>query len=153
MRSLAGTERFASSSRVARTMRCLAAVTATERPFRRTTRDPSTPNSSCDRVNRLRSLPTLTCSYPGPHRSTTGWTPRGLEPADFGDPQGGRAGFVGLGQVDLGGESPVVVLGRVVQNLPHPPQPRLLGDQQQRRAAGVRAHADLVVLLEVRLEG
>ena len=63
----------------------------------------------------------------------------------------GRAGLVGGGQVDLGADAPVVVAGRVVEDLPDRPRvPAARSIMQQRRAAGVRAGADLVVLVEVR---
>ena len=58
-------------------------------------------------------------------------------------------GLVGGGEVDLGGEAPVVVAGRVVEDLPGHPPPGLLVEDQQSRTARVRAGADLGVFLEV----
>src|SRR3954470_23159166 len=60
--------------------------------------------------------------------------------------------LVGGLEVDLDVEAPVVVAGRVVQDLPYPPDAGLaLVPDDQRRAAGVRAGAELGVLGEVGL--
>src|SRR5215471_6398920 len=77
----------------------------------------------------------------------------GLELADVGDPDDGRAGRVRGGQVHLGADAPVVIAGRVVEDLPHRPPAGLLVDDQQGRAAGIGPGADLVVLREIRLDG
>src|SRR5215475_119071 len=77
----------------------------------------------------------------------------GLKGADGGDPDDCLAGLVRAGEVDLGGESPVVVAGRIVKDLPHPPYVGVsVIDDQHRRPPGVRARADLLMLVEIRFE-
>lgn len=54
-------------------------------------------------------------------RSRTGRQPADLETIDRGDPHDGDTGVVGGVEVDLGGDSPVMVPRRVGEDLPHPP--------------------------------
>src|ERR1022692_694198 len=67
----------------------------------------------------------------------------------------GRPGpprLVGSPQVDLGADAPVVIAGRVVEDLAYRPAVRLGIDDQHRGPAGVGAGADLVMLGKVRLQ-
>src|SRR5579864_9168693 len=75
-----------------------------------------------------------------------------LELADVGDAEDGGAGLVGGVQVDLRAEAPVVVAGRVVEDLARRPVVPVLLDDQQRGSAGVGTGADLAVGVEVRLQ-
>ena len=59
------------------------------------------------------------------------------ERADVGDPHHRRARLVGGGEVDLGADAPVVVAGRVVEDLPD--RPPLLGRSSIISSAGPRA--------------
>src|SRR5690606_33169541 len=63
------------------------------------------------------------------------------------------AGLVGGGQVDLGPDAPVVVAVGVVEDLPHRPGLATLLDDQHGGGAGLRAGAEMVVLVEVVLDG
>src|SRR6202042_1173402 len=72
-----------------------------------------------------------------------------LELADVGDVNDGGAFLVGGGEVDRGGDAPVVVAGRVVEDLADRPGGLALLDEQPRRAARVGPGAELVVELEV----
>src|SRR3954452_9516909 len=74
------------------------------------------------------------------------------EGAYVGHPDDGGADLVGGGQVDLGGDAPVVVAGRVVEDLADHPALRLRLDDDHVGAAGVGAGADLVEVVEVRLQ-
>ena len=77
-----------------------------------------------------------------------------LERADGGDPDDGLACVVRAAQIHLGGEPPVVVARRVVEDLAHPPDVRVgVVDDQHRGPASVGARADLAVLGEVGLQG
>src|SRR6478752_8509784 len=69
------------------------------------------------------------------------------------DPDDRPALLVGGREIDLRTDSPVVVPGRVGERLPHPPQtvPGVLVDLQQLRAARVRARAQLLVRVPVRV--
>src|ERR1700677_1813581 len=75
-----------------------------------------------------------------------------LQLADVGDVDDRGAFLVGGGEVDRGRDAPVVVAGRVVEDLPDGPGGLALLDDQHPRGARVRAGADLVVLLEVVVE-
>src|SRR3984957_16924565 len=75
-----------------------------------------------------------------------------IELADVGHVDDGGAFLVGGGEGDRGRDAPVVVAGRVVEDLPDGPGGLALLDDQHRRAARVRAGAELVVLLEVVVE-
>src|ERR1700677_3868022 len=75
-----------------------------------------------------------------------------LQLADVGDVDDRGAFLVGGGEVDRGRDAPVVVAGRVVEDLPDGPGGLALLDDQHRRAARVRAGAELVVLLAVAVE-
>ena len=70
----------------------------------------------------------------------------GSELADAGDVEDGGAGFVGGGQIDLGADAPVVVTGRVVEDLAQLPDAFLPSgarvEDDKGRAAGVGAGAD-----------
>src|SRR5439155_11905662 len=79
-----------------------------------------------------------------------------LEPGelpDVGDAQDGRAGLVRRVQVDDRADAPVVVARRIVEDLPDRRLPRLLVDHQQGGPARVRPGSDLVVRVEVALQG
>src|SRR6187551_1885735 len=55
--------------------------------------------------------------------STRGVPGRSIEPPHREDSHDGRALVGGGGEIDLGGDRPVVVPGRVVEDLPHLPEP------------------------------
>src|SRR5262252_2664284 len=76
----------------------------------------------------------------------------GLNLAHIGDPDDGRARCVRGGEVHLGADAPVVIAGRVVEDLPYRPPAGLLVDDQQGRAAGIGPGTDLVVFGEIRLD-
>src|SRR5215467_16093813 len=80
------------------------------------------------------------------------WDAALLKLADVGDADHGGAGLVGGVQVDLRAEAPVVVAGRVVEDLARRPVVPMLLDDQQPGAAGVGAGGDLAVGVEVRLQ-
>src|SRR5215831_3714878 len=77
---------------------------------------------------------------------------RGSELAGLGDPQDGRAGLVRGREVDQGADAPVVVPGRIVEDLAHRPVAGVLVDDQQPGTTRVGACADLVMLIEIRLD-
>src|SRR5271156_6474929 len=67
-------------------------------------------------------------------RELEGWgRPTGLELADVGDVDDGRALLVRGGEVDRGGDAPVVIAGRVVEDLADRPGGLALLDEQPRR--------------------
>src|SRR5690606_31823843 len=70
----------------------------------------------------------------------------GLQPVDARDTDDGLAGLVGGGQVDRRRDAPVVIAGRIVQNLPDGPLRGAVLDEQQCGTAGIRSREDLVVL-------
>src|SRR5438094_4785409 len=78
--------------------------------------------------------------------------PGSPELADVGHRQHCLARLVGSGQIHPRGQAPVVIAGRVIEDLAHVPAAGKLLDDQQSRAPRVRAGADLVMLGEVRLE-
>src|SRR4051794_15321086 len=74
---------------------------------------------------------TWTSTRPNTPRSRTSrprvsrrWAGRSERRADGLDRDGGGTGFVARVQVHFGVDAPVVVAGRVVEDLPHLPQPR-----------------------------
>src|SRR5262245_27599179 len=73
-----------------------------------------------------------------------------LELAHVGHADYGGAGLVGGVQVDLRAKAPVVVAGRVVEDLAGRPVVPALLDDQQPGAARIAACADLAVGVEVR---
>src|ERR1022692_669827 len=99
------------------------------------------------RPGRPRAASCLTASRPdGPAAGG------GLQLADLGYGQHGRPRLVGSPQVDLGADAPVVIAGRVVEDLAYRPAVRLGIDDEHRGPAGVGAGADLVMLGKVRLQ-
>src|SRR5215468_11504236 len=102
---------------------------------------------------RLRAVAELRGELADGDRGTGQGSAAGSELPHLGDPDHGQAGRVRGREVDLRADAPVVIAGRVVEDLPYRPPARLLVDDQEGRAAGVGAGADLVVLGEVRLDG
>src|SRR5260370_39845968 len=68
-----------------------------------------------------------------------------LQLADVGHAQDGRARLVGGGQVDQGADAPVVIAGRVVEDLARRPVVPVLLDDQQPGASRVATGPDLAV--------
>ena len=103
--------------------------------------------------------------YPAPRRRHTVAANRrvprarpafSVETADGENAHDGDSLFGRRREVDLGGDRPVVMSGRVVEDLPHDPESDPIGgflvDHETREAAGIRRRADRVMFGEVGVE-
>src|SRR4028119_617126 len=100
----------------------------------------SRPDTSCAQCND---------AAPADPAGVLSHAPRKSAHSDVGDPNDRGADRVGLGQVDLRADAPVVMALWVVEDLPHAPVLGVLVDDEKRRTAGCWPPPQVGVLGEV----